>query len=72
MIYDIRKVKVRVSIVVVCNEDGMYELVFVEFIFKIKVRSMEVDICSLEEVVNIVKCCFYLNIDNKVNEFKLK
>lgn len=72
MTHDTRKVKARVSTVVVCNEEGMHESVLAEFISKIKARSMEADICSLEEVVNIAKCCFYLNTDNKANESKPK
>ena len=70
MAHDTRKVKARVSTVVVCNDEGMRESVLAEFISKIKARSTEVDNCSLEEVVNIAKCCFYLNTDNKANESK--
>ena len=69
MKHDTRKVKARVSTVVICNEEGMYESVLAEFISKIKARSTEGGIYSLEEVVNIAKCSFYLlKTDNIANE----
>ena len=72
MKHDARKVTARVSTVVICNEEGMHESVLAEFISKVKARSAEADICSLEEVVNIANSCFYLNTDNKADEFKPK
>ena len=69
MKHDTRKVKARVSTVVICNEEGMHESVLAEFIPKIKARSTEAGIYSLEEVVNIAKCCFYISkTDNIANE----
>ena len=70
MKYDTREVKAQVSTVVVCNEEGMHESVLAEFICKIKARSTEADICSLEEVVSIANSCFYLNTDKNVEESK--
>lgn len=67
--HDTRKVKARVSTVVICNEEGMHESVLAEFISKIKARSAEADTCSLEEVVNIANSCFYpANTDIKADE----
>ena len=70
MKHDTRKVNARVSTVVICNEEGMHESVLAAFISKIKARSAEADICSLEEVVNIANSCFYLNTDNNADESK--
>jgi len=72
MKHNTRKVKARVSTVVICNEEGMHESVLAEFISKIKAISAEADICSPEEVVNIANSCFYLNTDNRADESKPK
>lgn len=72
MKHDTRKVKARVSTVVVCNDEGMHESVLAEFISKINNRSAEADICSLDEVVNIANGCFHLNTDNKADESRPK
>ena len=73
MTHDTRKVKARVSTVVICNEEGMHESVLAEFISKIKARRTEAGLCSLDEVVNIAKCCFcLLNTGSIADESKPK
>lgn len=60
---------------VICSEEYIYKLVLIEFIFEIRLKSVKKDVCGfiLEDIVIIVRNCFCLNINSKVDivEFRL-
>ena len=64
---DKSKVKASVGTLVISSDETAHELVLAEFASWIQMKSAKEEISSLEDVVNIAKNCFQLNVTDKLD-----